>query len=267
MSMSASPFFAGVNQEPITFHGFHAKAPLFFRDVGMMAGVFTADLAAARSLMPTARHHPLRVLPRRAVAAIHCMEYRDTGIGPYNEVSLSIAIAHGRNARFGPARLARAALSGVFHAHVVDLPVTTEAALWGGIDVFNYPKWLARISYEDSSEGRICTVGDRDTGEMILRVEGRRLPTRANDQSVARDRLKTMTMFSHPVKDGATLLAKMEVNVIESAATLSGKAMRLEYGTHPRSEVFRRLRLGRPLQVLFAPRCEAMLFRPEVVGE
>ncbi|MBI3097316.1 MAG: acetoacetate decarboxylase family protein [Planctomycetes bacterium] len=256
-----SGFFDGVEQEPISFHGHRAKAPLFFRDLHLMAGVFTADLAAARSLMPTPRHHPLSLVPRRAVAAVHCMEYRETDIGPYNEVSLSVAIAWGRPPRLGSASLSRAVLTGKYHAQILSLPVNTEPALWGGVEVFNYPKYLAGISFEETASSRICTVRERETGALILRAEGERIRTRAHQD---RGRPKTMEMLSYPVKDGAPLRARMLVHLRESARSFFRSRMRLEFGPHPRAELFRRLGIGKALQYLFAPRGEAILYRPEV---
>lgn len=262
--MTESLFFSGVRQQEVAFRHYTAPAPLFYRDVHMMAAVFTADLGQARSLLPTERHHPLRVRPGRAVIGLHCFEYRHSDIGPYNEVSLSIGVEYGRTAMPGPAKLLQAVLTGDYHAYVVQLPVTTELALVGGVDIFNFPKYLADITFEETSSERSCSLRDRETGQLILRFRGEKLRTRRFEHKSDRRCLKTIRMTSYPRKEGVTLRAWVLMNQRERGLSLFRRHATLELGEHPRSRVFRELRIGRQLQYLFAPRCEAMLFRPEV---
>lgn len=251
-----SGFFEGIAQEEVTFHGFRGKAPMFFRDVRMMGGVFTCSLAAARALMPTPRHHPLRVLPGRGAAAVHCLEYADSDIGPYNEVSLSIAVAHGRRPWFSWAALAGAELRGRYRAFVVDLPVTTEIAYHGGVDILGFPKWVASIDFAEEGDRRICTI--REHGALVLRVAGERLPTR--------DAPKEISLESYPHREGATLHATMRVRLGSWASSVLSRKMTVEPGAGPRAAAIRSLALGRQLGYLYAPRCEAILFKPETVA-
>ncbi len=250
-----STFFEGIAQGPITFHGFSGKVPMFFRDVRMMGGVFTCDLAAARSLMPTPLHHPLRIFPGRGVAALHCLEYADTDIGPYNEVSLSIAVAHGRRPWSSWGALLSAEAHGRYSAFVADLPVTTEAAVHGGIDILGFPKWLARIDFAEEGGRRTCTVREGD--DVVLRVSGERVPTR--------DEPREISLESYPRKDGGTLHAVMRVRLGAWASSMLSRRMTVEPGGGPRAAMYRSLRLGMQIGYLYAPRCEAILFRPESV--
>ncbi len=251
-----SAFFEGIAQEPITFHGYAGKAPMFFREVRMMGGVFTCNLAAAKALMPTSSHHPHRIWNGRGVAAIHCFEYLDTDIGPYNEVSLSIAIVHGTRGGLSWAALARAEAKGRYQAFVADLPVTTDAAVHGGIDILGFPKWLARIEFTEDEARRVCTVRDAESGAVILSVAGDRIPTRPAE--------KVISLESYPRKDGATLHATMRVNLIEWGNVAFARRMKVETTDHPRAAMLRGLSLGKQVGYLYAPRCEAILMRPEV---
>lgn len=251
-----SGFFDGIGQETISFHGFTGKAPMFFREVRMMGGVFTCDLAAARALMPTPDHRPLRVWPERGVAAVQCLEYADTDIGPYNEVSLSIAIAHGRGPCPSWGRLACAGVWGRYHAFVVDLPVTTEAACHGGVDILGFPKWIARIDFTDDGNRRVCVVRDGD--DVVVRVTGDRIRTR--------DEPREISLESYPRKDGATLHAAMRMRMGTWGASMLSRRMTVEPGSGPRASAIRSLALGRQIDYVYAPRCEAILFRPETIG-
>jgi hypothetical protein len=71
-------------------------------------------------------------------------------------------------------------------------------------------------------------------------------------------------MTSYPAKDGQTLRARMDLNLLSSGVAFTGKPMTVTLGPDPHAAVFRRLGLGRLVQYLHAPRCEGMLHLPEV---
>ncbi len=251
-----SDFFDGIEQETIAFHGFEGKAPMFFRDVQMMGGVFTCDLAAARALMPTPRHHPLRIWPGRGVVAVHCLEYADTDIGPYNEVSLSIAVAHDIVPWSHWGALLSAEAHGRYRAFVVDLPVTTRIAYHGGVEILGFPKWVADIEFVEEGNLRLCTVRDGD--EVVLRVAGERIPTR--------DEPKVISLESYPRKEGRTLHAVMRMQLGTWGSSMLSTRMTIVSGSGPRAAAIRSLALGMQIGYVYAPRCEAILFRPETLA-
>jgi len=253
-------FFTGLAQREIDLRGRPARSPLFYREVALVGGIFTADLAAARALMPTPRHQVLS-LGGRALVAVHCLEYRQSDIGPYNEVSIAVAAVHGRAPLVPAARLLAAILTDHYPAHVVALPVTTEVALWGGLDVFGYPKYLATIEHEETMAARVCRLRDRETGALILEARGGRLPTHRYPQRPGR--LRRLELTTYPRRGQTTLRARLDINLQEAAFAYGRPRLELELGAHPRAEVLRRLALGRQLQHLYAPRCQAILHYPE----
>ena len=258
--MSGGPFFSGIVQRELDLRGQVARSPCFYRDAALLGGLFTADLAAARALMPTPRHHVL-ALGGRALVAVHCLDYRDSDIGPYGEVSISVAVACGPTPRVPAARLLSAILTDRYQAQVLSLPVTTDVALWGGLDVFGYPKYLAAIEHEETATTRICRLRDRESGELILEARGARLPTRRYPQRPGRLRLLGLTTY--PVRGGVTLRARLVVNLQEAAFRYGRPCLELQLGAHPHAQVLRRLAPGRQLQHLYAPRCQAILHPPE----
>ncbi len=255
--MTQSQFFAGHKQRDVKIRQFKGKAPMFFPEVHMMTAVFTADLDVVRSWLPDKRYHPLKIGRRRGVAAIHCMEYRETDIGPYNEVSLSVGVHHGRLPALSPARLVGSLLTGGYHGYVKELPVNTEVSLYGGIDFFNFPKYLADISFRETADHRVCTVRDKETLDLILEVEGRKIRTLKPPS--------LMTLNSYPQKDGKTLHAKTMVNQRRWGRTFLLRNMTVRLGEHPRAQPFKELALGKQLEYLLAPSCEAILFMPSTV--
>lgn len=255
-----SGFFAGVAQEDVAIRQYRGKSPMFFRDLHMMGAVFTADLARLREALPDRLYRPLRLWPGVGLAAIHCLEYKDTDVGPYCEVSLSIAIHRpGRSLLPGPLEALRAAAFGRYHAYVAELPVTTEVALYGGLDFFNFPKYRADISFRETASHRVCTLREAGSLDLILEFEGRRLAAKPSR------RARLMTLNSYPRMDGRAWRARMVVNRRESAAALGPGRCAVRLGSSPRAAPFRTLGLGWPVQYLFAPKAEAILFRPEIL--
>jgi hypothetical protein len=256
--MSARTFFDGYHQEPVSIRGAPGKSPMFFRDFHLMGAVFLADFSRARAALPKGRLRPLRMPLGRALVAVHCMEYKDSDIGPYNEISLSIAVKHGRLPLPSLFQAARALRSQTFHAYITALPVTTEVALHGGIDFFNYPKTLADISFRETAAHRICTLRDKASGDVLLEFEGRRLAT----WTCAPKDENPMTLYTYPEIGGRAQRAKLLVNRLESGTSyLRGAGLRL--GAHPGAEPFRALGLGPVVEYQYAPRCQGVLFKPE----
>jgi len=256
--MSALSFFDRYRQEPVSIRGVPGKSPMFFRDFHLMGAVFLADLSSVRAALPRGWYHPLRLPPWRALVAVHCMEYQDTDIGPYNEVSLSIALRRGWLPFLSVLEAARSIRSRAYHAYVKALPVTTETALHGGIDFFNYPKSLADISFRETAAHRVCTLRDRESGEVILEFSGRRLATWA----CAPDDENLMTLCTYPEFGRRPRRARMLVNRLEcGTAWLRGASLRL--GPAARAEEFRGLGIGAVAEYLYAPRCQGVLFAPE----
>ncbi len=258
--MSELNFFDGYRQEPVSIRGAAGKAPMFFRDFHLMGAMFLADLSKARAALPKRWHRPLRLPLGKAVVAVHCMEYKDSDIGPYNEISLSIALKRGWLPLLSLYQAARSMQSKTFHAYIKALPVTTEVALHGGLDYFNYPKYLADISFRETLTHRICTLRDKDSGDVILEFEGRRVGT----WSCAAKDDNLMTLYTYPEIGGRVHRAKLLVNRREcGSAYLRGARLRLT--AHPHAEAFQELGLGPVVEYLYAPRCQGVLFKPEAL--
>jgi hypothetical protein len=256
--MSALNFFAPYAQESVAIRGAPGKSPMFFRDFHLMGAVFAADLSRVRAALPKKWYRPLSLPLGRALVAVHCMEYKDSDIGPYNEVSLSIALKRVPLPLTSTLQAARAVQSRTYHAFVRSLPVTTEIALHGGVDYFNYPKYLAEISFRETAAHRVCTVRDKETGDVILEFMGRRIAT----WTCAPQDENRMTLYTYPEIGGVPRRAKLLVNRVESGtAWLRGASLRL--GSHPDARQFGELGIGRPVEYLYAPRCQGILFKPE----
>ena len=256
--MSERTFFDAYAQEAVSVRGSPGKSPLFFRDLSMMGAVFLADFSKARAALPKRGYRPLKLPLGQALVAVHCLEYKDSDIGPYNEVSLSIALRRGWLPFLSLFQAARSLRSQVFHAYVKALPVTTEVAVHGGVDFFNYPKYQADISFRETAAHRVCTLRDLESRELILEFTGSRIAA----WKCAPQDDNLLTLYTYPEIAGRPRRVKLLVNQLERGSSfLRGAGLRL--GPHPRAEAFKSLSLGRVAQYLYVPRAQGVLFPPE----
>lgn len=142
-------------------------------------------------------------------------------------------------------------LSRATSSYVWQLPVNTEHARAGGVDLFGYPKFLADIVFEKSDDRISCTLSEE--GQDILQLRGRRLPTRPG---------KLTRYITYAVENGNPLVTEVLVNPIEYAESYGGAAVELELGSsHPVSEVLNQIDLGKQaLAYQYSPVNEAILF-------
>lgn len=255
-----SSFFSEIAQEDIVIRQYAGKSPMFFRKFKLMAGIYTADYSACKALMPNDRYQVLQLFPGRALIGVHCMEYLDSDVGPYNEVSISIGIAP-KQTLFSAAGILKSIFTQEFHAYIVQLPVTTEVAYFGGVDYFNYPKFVANINFVEHEGKRICTLSEKDSGKQILSFEGKIINTKKANSS--RNDFQVMTLNSYPVMNGKTVHARMRVNMIEKGESFFGNNGKLVVGEGGFSEMLKKLKLGQQINYVYAPECESVMYLPQ----
>jgi hypothetical protein len=219
-----SPFFEGVPQVDATLAGESAKLPIFYYDGTAQTAVFPAKLSALRKLLPDPRFVPARLAPGLGAVGVTCFEYRDTDIGPYNELAITIILSSSPLASNLPGR---ALLTGLrdkqLHAWVHHLPVTTEIARVGGVDLYNYPKFVGSIDFEQSGSRRTCRLGEGE--EHILTLDGPLIPTPDSGE---------LQLFSHLWMDRQPQESEFKLNIVAGGRALRPGAARLELGErHP----------------------------------
>jgi Acetoacetate decarboxylase (ADC) len=221
-----SAFFEGVAQVDMSFGDgeFAGKVPIFYYDGTAQTTVFPAKLGALRKLLPDPRFVPARLAPGLGAVALTCFEYRDTDIGPYNELAIAVVLNNPPFASNFPGRaLLAAQRSSQAHAWVHHLPVTTEIARLGGIELYNYPKFVGSIDFEEDGSRRSCRLGEDE--EHILTVGGPLIET---------PRVYETQTFSHIWMDRQPQESEFKFTVLAGGRSLRPGAARLELGErHP----------------------------------
>jgi hypothetical protein len=250
-----SPFFEGVEQVDTSIAGLPAKLPIFYYDGTAQTAVFPARLGKLRRLLPDPRMVPARLAPGLGAVAVTCFEYRDTDIGPYNELAIAIVLHEPHFSLNLPGRaLVQGLRRGQLHAFVHHLPVTTEVARAGGVDFYNYPKFVASIEFEEAGGTRSCELAEGE--EQILKLSGESIPTPdAIDLQV----------FSHLWMDRQPQSSEFRLSAAAAGRTLRPGAARLELGAaHPIARELAGLLVSRrALYYELLRRFEGILYGPE----
>lgn len=248
-----SAFLNGIVQSEFPMELFDrvGKLPVFYYDNSSMTAVFTASTKQVRALLPDPQMHPIELLPGRCVVAFSAFEYRDTDIDPYNEFSISFLMSYGRRTLPGM-HLLRGLASRCFEAYVWKLPVTTEIARWGGVELYGYPKFLADIDFKRHTGHTTCTLSEG--GRLILSLQG---------QALEGGPAKPLRYRAYSMKNGIPLCANVYTNPLEYAQTMSPNAASLVLGDHDIARQLQALDLSSsPLMFQYCPRNELVLFGP-----
>ena len=242
-------FFHGVTK---TIHDQGALGsmpfPVFYYDMGMFTGVYSADIAALAALLPESELKPMMLWPGRGMIAFTSFQYRVSDVDTYNEVAISIVVDKPRATSLGPLGLLFNQLRRENWTYVWKLPVTTELACTGGQVGYNYPKYMARIDYEVGADADSCTLYDGD--EMVVSFRGRHLKTKSQ---------KMITNHGLAVKDGLVTDIPVLLNPRRMASSNAAADFTLELGKGEVADVIRGLKLGKFLRYEYIPSAQTQL--------
>ncbi|MBA4366889.1 MAG: hypothetical protein C0403_04545 [Desulfobacterium sp.] len=242
-------FFKGVKQWELERNGEKGKIPVFYYDVTSLNAVYTACSLSVRKLLPLPDMHPVEFSYGRCLVAITAFEYRETDIGPYNEVSVAFPITFKR-----PQIPFLTALFKMLRHHMTayvwQLPVTTEIARRGGVEMYGYPKFLADIVIEKDKQWISCDL--KENGQDIFQLKGKVLPTQTG---------KTIRCSTYSVCDGIPLKANVFINPVAFAETRNKNVTSLTLGVHPIAQALKTIQLSaEPVVYQYMAQNQAILF-------
>jgi hypothetical protein len=190
--------------------------------------------------------HPLRVTPWHGIVTISTMEFRDTDLGPYNEVAISIPFTMDKVSPLFAGILRKS--RGEPNIYIHHLPVTSEIARDSGVEFAGYPKFLATIEFEKQDDWVTCHLAEAD--QPILTLAGRQLET----HQAPRSRVNFFT-----TRNGR-ILRSVGISSERLQARSKGPShVRLELGDHPIAQELKELQLGRLLAYQYVPQYQSIL--------
>jgi hypothetical protein len=243
-------FLEGLVQLETPAGDFKMRLPILYHDCTSMTAIFTASTGKVKPYLPHASMRPVEFLPGRCLVAFTAFEYRKTDIDAYNEFSIACLITFDKTQIPG-LTVARQMLSRCFSVYVWHLPVTTEIARAGGVEVYGYPKFIADIEFRRADGWVECSLSEG--GTRILTLKGRDLPVK---------RGKIMKYVTYSIKDGIPLVTNVNIDPLEFAQTWSRGSAELSIGSgHAICEELNGIGLGkRPTLYQYSPVNQAILF-------
>lgn len=234
--------------------GFEFQVPAFYPDGEQMTGVFPARMSKLRKMLPDRRMSPARLFPGVGVITITCFEYRQSDLDPYNELAVGIMLNEPFHRPNQPGRAMMSALRrSQFDSWVHHLPVTTEWARVGGVDAYNFPKFNARIDFEESGNTRTCRLAEG--AEHILTMSSKKLKG---------GKTQPLQIFCHSYQNRERQTAEFKILAHDLARSITPGTAKLELGKdHPIArELSDALITTSSIAAAYSPKIEGILYGP-----
>jgi acetoacetate decarboxylase len=204
-------FFAGIKQNKVTTSVGPVELPILYRDGSLLAVGYRVDPAFVRSVLGDLSLEPLVTLGR-ALAVLSMFEYRDTSIGPYNEIGISVLVRRAGTAP-SPWRLLRDPRkeedAGMY---VVNLPVTSPVAWAAGVELWGYPKYVTGIDTDFRPDGVRVTLEKEfvltHSRRPGIEIDGAPMIT----YTIRKNRLiRTITEVGHRMRFGGARTVELKI--------------------------------------------------------
>ena len=216
--------------------------PVHYTDGSALACIYRVDLAAARSVIADDWFEPLPV-GGKAMAQLMALEYRETSVGPYNELGLLVLARRSGSAPSTIRTLLTPASVETAGWYAVSLPVTTGFACAAGRELWGFPKYVTRIDTEFVRDGAQVILGD----ELVVEHRARfgmkvSAPTYVCFSALDGRIIRTVVPMEHTLRLGGARSVQVHVT-----------------GDGPTAQVAQRLGLDR-LRPMMAARADQLKF-------
>lgn len=216
-----TPFFKDTTKKTRDMDGQQIELPILYYDVRCINSIFTAKTSKLRKLLPHPNFRPIEMWPGTGMLGITAFEYRDTSIGLYNEVAISIPIRFPPRFVFPGIAAISMIRTNVFHVYIHHLPVTSDIALKAGVHFWNYPKFLAEITFEDYGENTEVILKEKD--ELIFKLFAKKLIAKQS---------APLQIHTYSVREDEVMHALADGWVAQLGTVMMGNVARLELGEH-----------------------------------
>ncbi len=243
-------FFKGVKQWEFKLGELPFKLPVFYFDTTTITAIYTASAARVKELLPLPQMKPIELSPGKCLVAFTAFEYRETDINPYNEFAIAFLVTFDKP-QIPFITSALQMYRRVMTAYVWQLPVTTEIARVGGVELYGFPKFIADIEFEKEADRLTCHLSEN--GNKILSLRGKVLP-------VARGKNSRIVTYSNI--ENIPLVTNIHINQLEFAESRDKQAATLDIGSdHKICEDLQKIGLSTtPVQYQYSPLNQAILF-------
>lgn len=232
--MRDDDFFKDTPKKNLDFKGEPVEFPALYYDFRFVNCMFAAKLDRLKRILPHPQFKPIPIWPGTGLLTVCFFEYRDSAIGPYNEVAINVPINFAPDSFLGKHSALSSMRKNVFPIYIHHLPVTTEIAREKGVYFFNYPKFLAGIECVERDGLLEVTLKERD--ELILKMTAIKLPL---------ERSAILEMHTFSLDEKRIMHSLVEVYAPRFGKKILGKCGELELGSHRISDELKDLELSK----------------------
>jgi hypothetical protein len=244
--MSTNDFYREIEHTPVPWRQYELHVPVFYPKIMLMTLSMLAPRERIRSLLPSSRLKPYRITPWHSILSITAYQYRESDIGPYNEVSIAVPVMLDEEAPLFTGVLRK--LPKVLMSYTHHLPVTTEIAREVGVEFAGYPKFIADIEFSEEDNWLSCELKAED--QMVLKIKGRKL---------ALEKAPRLRVNPLNYRRGYILRSEFVISEREMGISKSSEDVKLELGEHRIAEELRALSLGKVLRYGCCPQAQGIL--------
>lgn len=244
--MTEIDFFQEVAHTLVPWQGYHLHVPVFYDEIRSMMLTFLVPTEKVKAELPGNRLHPMPVMPGKAAVSISVYEYRDSDIGPYNEVIVGIPVSLDKPLPLFTGSFRKAPLPLMVYIHTI--PVTTEIARKVGVDFAGYPKFIAQIDFTEEQDWLTCQW--LIEGALVLSLKGRKLSGR----KVPRFRSAPITN-----RNGYFLRSEMVISEREIGRSRQKEDVVFSWGDHPLAGELKQMGLEIPSSYSYSPQYRGIL--------
>ena len=238
-------FFVEIEHIDLPWGERKISCPVFFYDVMNYGVTILAPIKKIAAILPSKRMTPLRITPWHCLVSITVLQYKETDIGPYNEVSISIPHTFDEVSPIFTGILRR--VPNVLRIYIHHMPVTTQIALDAGVEFSGFPKFIADIDIQDDGDWVSCDLNEN--GKKILTFRGRKLETNLSKRSY-------LQLINH--RNGYLLKSEFVVSERKMGLSKNSNDVKLILGDDDIANELKGLGLGKILTYDYCPQFQAI---------
>lgn len=246
-------FFSGIEQVELTAGDYRVRMPLFYRDLRGIAAVFPASWLRLRAVLPDRRLTPAQLTPGLGAVQIGIFEYRESDIGPYNELFISPVINSPGYAPVPGYNVVRQLLGLEFYSYAHRVFVSSDTGFAKTRDLLGCDTRTA--SFEVTEGYEWLTYEVKHEGKLVLRLSGRKVS--ALDEGIMKNFVST-----YPQRQ--IQRAEVKMNLERYALTFNPRHAELALGDSPLADEVNDLLLTRyPAMYFNTPKAQMILYGPD----
>lgn len=246
-----------INKKKVTVSGSDILAPSFYYRNSSMTGFYTAPLEVLKKVIPAKILEVSSLLSHdkdNGIVSITGYDYEICDVDHYNELSVAIMLTKPKtisNYTPGSAKVASDTW-----AHVLKLPVDSELARVGGVELFNLPKWNTRIDHNTNDLHDSYDIYD-ESGKIDLSITGDILDVSSKVDEVER------INFINVDKGGKLTVALSDTRALKKATQKGSKGFEVKFTDGTLSTYVKALKLDDLIGYEYKPSFQNVLYVPE----